>query len=227
MEKKKATIEDLRNVPENMSGEIIGGELIISEEPAWKHHIAAAVLDMFSPLQSAERYAREKWVFLLKPRLELGDNILVPDLAGWKKERFPEKPDMDLISAVPDWICEILSDGTAALIKTMKMPVYAKSGLPYLWLLDPRRRTPGVESFYELDFESGRWIWKGGQFEEDVVKAAPFQEMELEFGALFQKLAVLATGRRNISKSGIVSRLTALLEAGLADRKPDDPIGTK
>ncbi len=210
-----------------MSGEIIGGELIVSEEPAWKQHIAAAVLDMLSPLQSAERYAREKWVFLLKPGLVLGDNILVPDLAGWKKERFPEKPDMGLISAVPDWICEILSDGTAALIKTRKMPVYANSGLPYLWLLDPRRRRPGVESFYELDFESGRWIWKGGQFEEDVVKAAPFQEMELEFGALFRKLAVLATGRRDISKPGIISRLTALLEAGLADRKPDDPIGTK
>lgn len=184
-------------------------------------------VDMFPPLQSAERYAREKWVFLLKPGLVLGDNILVPDLAGWKKERFPEKPDMDLISAVPDWICEILSDGTAALIKTRKMPVYANSGLPYLWLLDPRRRTPGVESFYELDFESGRWIWKGGQFEEDVVKAAPFQEMGLDFGALFHKLAVPATGRRDISRSGIISRLTALLEEGLADRKPDDPIGTK
>jgi hypothetical protein len=47
--KRKATHEDLRNVPENRAGEIIDGELIVTSEPLWKSHLrASTIIDVTS-----------------------------------------------------------------------------------------------------------------------------------------------------------------------------------
>ncbi len=220
----KATYEDLSDVPENKTGEIIDGELIVTSEPSWKHHLAVTLLDdMLAPYQ-LEEGCRERWVFLLKPKIKFGDSVLVPDLAGWKEERFLSESETELISVVPAWICEILSDETIALDKTKKMPIYAQHGLAYLWLIDPQYKTLGLLSIFALHLESGLWFWLDGHFDGDKARAAPFEEIELDFSALFQKLAVLAIKRQNISKSETTSRLLASLEAGLSGTEPDEPV---
>ena len=223
--KKRATHEDLRNIPENMTGEIIGGELIVTSEPSWKHHLAATLLDdMLVPYQSRER-CLGRWIILLRPKIKFGESVLVPDLAGWKQERFPSESKTDLISVVPDWICEILSDDTVVLDKTKKMPIYAEYGLTYLWLIDPQYKTLGLLSIYQLHLESSLWVWLDGYFDGDKVRAVPFQEIELDFNALFHKLAIIATKRQDISKSEIISRLLISLEAGLSAPEPEEPNG--
>ena len=222
--KRKATHEDLRNVPENKAGEIIDGELIVTSEPLWKSHLAATLLnDMLAPYHLEQGHGPGGWVIRLRPIIELGDSVLVPDLAGWKKERFPLEAASDWISVVPDWVCEILSEDTVVLDKTKKMPIYAQYGLSYLWLIDPQQKSLGLVSVYELDLESGLWTWLGGHFDGDKMRAVPFHEIELEFGAIFHKLAVIVTKRRHISKSEVLSRLRALLEEGLSDTEPEEP----
>ncbi|MEZ5579520.1 MAG: Uma2 family endonuclease [Candidatus Competibacteraceae bacterium] len=62
--------------------------------------------------------------------------MLVPDLAGWRRERMPRLPHDHRIEVVPDWVCEILSPSTAKTDRVIKMPVYARHGVPYLWLVD-------------------------------------------------------------------------------------------
>jgi hypothetical protein len=80
----------LHDVPEGMTGEIIEGELVESLEPSWKHHVAAALKDdILAPYSSEKEDDLGGWTFLLQPKIELGESILVPDLAGWKKERLP------------------------------------------------------------------------------------------------------------------------------------------
>ena len=223
---RRATYEDLCSVPENKTGEIIEGELIITSEPSWKHHLAAILLDdMLAPYHFEERLGPGGWIILLKPRIKLGDNILVPDLAGWKKERLPSEVVTDGIFVVPDWACEILSDDTVVLDKAKKMPIYAQHGLAHLWLIDPQRKTLGLVSIYKLDAESGNWIWLGGHF--DNVRAVPFHEMELDFGALFRKIAILAAKKQDIPRSEILSRLRALLEAGFSVIDSDEPTSPK
>lgn len=110
--KKMATYDDLYGIPDNMVGEIIDGELIASPRPPPGHQHATAVLsNIIGPFY--DRLGRGGgpggWVFLYEVEIKLGENILVPDFAGWKAERFPAEVDHNWIPVAPDWICEFLS----------------------------------------------------------------------------------------------------------------------
>jgi hypothetical protein len=50
---------------------------------------------------------------MFEPELHLGDDTLVPDLAGWRRERLPSVPDAPAMTLAHDWVCEILSPSTA------------------------------------------------------------------------------------------------------------------
>lgn len=126
--KNKATYEDLFSIPENMTGEIINGQLIATPRPSRHHTLVASRLG--SKLISFYDFGRggspDGWIIIVEPEIQLGEHTLVPDLAGWKVERFPVKEDQNWISVSPDWICEILSPRTASLDKAEKMPIYAQ-----------------------------------------------------------------------------------------------------
>ena len=76
-------------------------------------------------------------IIIVEPEIGLGDHTMVPDLAGWKKERFPVEEDHNWISAAPDWVCEVLSPKTLRIDKVKKMPIYAHYGVGHIWLIDP------------------------------------------------------------------------------------------
>jgi Uma2 family endonuclease len=215
------------DVQEGMTGEIIEGELFESLEPSWKHHVAALFKDdILAPYSSEKEDDPGGWAFLLQPKIELGESILVPDLAGWKITRLPALTEIGPISVVPDWVCEILSEDTARLDKTRKMPVYARNGLSHLWLVDPQRKSLGLLQAYKLDHESGRWIWLGGFWGDEEIGVEPFDEVGLQLGAAFHKLAFIGARARAVPKAEIISRLRATLEAGPSrlntDDKPED-----
>jgi Uma2 family endonuclease len=115
------------------------------------------------------------WIILDEPEISFSEDILVPDLAGWRRERFPVREDHNWISTVPDWVCEVLSLSTVRKDKIKKMPIYGQHGVPFLWVLDPFARTLEVFSL-----EGGRWMLAGLYAEDDKVRAQPFQELEIE-----------------------------------------------
>ena len=81
---------------------------------------------------------------------------------------------------VPDWVCEILSPGTARKDRVLKMPIYARHGVAYLWLLDPLERT--LEAY---DLLKGQWRVIGLFQGDDVVQVAPFEALELSLSNLW------------------------------------------
>jgi Uma2 family endonuclease len=180
--KKKASYEDLYNIPENMTGEIINGELFVHPRPARKHIYAASVLD--KEIGVSYQFGRGGgpggWIILVEPEIGLDEDILVPDLGGWRRERFPASENTNWISVAPDWVCEILSPSTVQVDKIRKMPIYAKNGVEHIWLIDPTVRTMDV-----FRLESGRWFLLGSFAENDKVRAEPFQEVEIELGSLW------------------------------------------
>ncbi len=179
--RKEATYEDLFDIPENMTGEIVDGELIVTPRPSRKHTSAASALGFeIGPAYQFGRGGPGGWIIILEPEIALGGNILVPDLAGWKQERFPETEETNWISVAPDWVCEILSPSTLRLDKIKKMPIYAQHGVSYFWVIDPTSRTLDG---YRL--ESGRWMVLGAFIQNDKVRAEPFQEIELDLGNLW------------------------------------------
>jgi Uma2 family endonuclease len=180
--KTRATYDDLFSIPENMTGEIIDGELLVTPRPSRKHGLAATALGgrLTPPYYFGEGGGPGGWVLIIEPELGLGEHILVPDLAGWKKERFPVAEETNWISVAPNWICEVLSPSTIRVDKIKKMSIYAEHGVPHLWLLDPNAKTLDV---YRL--ESGKWVVAGFYVEDDKVRAEPFQAAEIDLQSLW------------------------------------------
>jgi Uma2 family endonuclease len=179
---KKAIYEDLFDTPENTTGEIINGELIVTPRPSRRHSLVASSLgyEIGPPYHFGRSGGPGGWVILDEPEISFGENILVPDLAGWKKERFPIEEPHNWISVAPDWVCEILSPGTAQVDRTEKMPIYAQHQVLHAWLIDPILKTLEV-----FQFEPGKWIVLGVYAKSAKVRAEPFSEIELDLGLLW------------------------------------------
>jgi Uma2 family endonuclease len=179
---KRAVFDDLYTIPENMIGEIIDGELIVTPRPSRKHIYTASLLggEIIPSYHLGRGGGPGGWIILIEPEIGLGEDILVPDLAGWKRERFPESEETNWISVAPDWVCEVLSPNTARNDRIKKMRVFARHEVPYAWLLDPILMTLEV-----FRLESGRWLLLDTFSEDDTVCAEPFQEIEIHLGDLW------------------------------------------
>jgi hypothetical protein len=174
--KRPATYADIEALPENLVGEIVGGELFVSPRPAVVH--AAACSAAGGEIIGAFQFGRGGpggWWILFEPELHLGPDVVVPDLAGWSKERMPQRPRVVGIELPPDWVCEVLSPSTAVIDRTKKMGVYARAGVEWLWMVDPIARTLEV-----LRLEGGRWIVAANFGDTQKVRATPFDAVELD-----------------------------------------------
>jgi Uma2 family endonuclease len=180
--RKSAVYEDLFTIPENMTGEIIDGELVASPRPSRRHIYAGSMLgsEIGPPYAFGHGGGPGGWIILDEPEIAFGENILVPDLAGWKKERFPVEEPHNWISAAPDWVCEILSPTTAVVDRAQKMPIYAHHQVLHAWLIDPILQTLEV-----FRFEPDKWVVLGVYAKSAKVRAEPFSEIELDLGVLW------------------------------------------
>lgn len=178
-----ARYEDLFDLPDNVIGQIVYGVLHTQPRPAGSHTKAASILgnDIGTPFQRG-RGGPGGWWILDEPELHLGEHILVPDLAGWRRERMPEVPDVAYFELPPDWVCEVLSPSTARLDRIEKMAIHAQFEVRWVWLLDPLART--LETF---SLEGNRWLLAGSYADDARVRAAPFDAIELELDALWLK----------------------------------------
>ncbi len=137
--KHSARYEDLFDLPENLVGDILAGEL----------HLAA--------------------------------DVLVPDLAGWRRERMPALPDTAWFEPAPNRVCGIRSPSTARTDRVLKMPIYAREGVKHLWLVDPDLKTLGV---YERNAEA-RWTLLHSLKDDDAVSQPPFDAIEFSLSLLW------------------------------------------
>jgi Uma2 family endonuclease len=109
-----------------------------------------------------------------EPELHLGGNVLIPDLAGWRRERMPEIPQNHSYSIPPDWACEVLSQSTERIDRVKKLPIYARHGL-YAWLVDVQQRFLEVKRLV-----NGVWNDIGAFAGGDPVRAEPFDAIEID-----------------------------------------------
>lgn len=182
--KKKATYDDLYSIPENAVGEIIDGELLVAPRPSRKHTYAASYLDkeIGYPYQFGRGRGPGGWIIIVEPEIALGENILVPDLAGWKREKFPLSEETNWISATPDWVCEVLSPRTVRTDRTRKMKLYGQYGVSHVWLLDPEGETLEV-----FRLELGCWVLLEVFGGNDMVCVEPFEAIEINLADIWLK----------------------------------------
>ncbi len=174
--REHATYEDLLQVPEHMVAELIDGELYASPRPAPRHANAASSLGYtLGPPFHHGRGGPGGWHILFEPELHFGRNVLVPDLAGWRRERMPELPETAYFALPPDWICEVSSPSSGRLARLKKLPIYGREGVAYAWLIEPEQQM--LEVFRN---EDGAWKLAGSFGEEAIVRVAPFDAVELD-----------------------------------------------
>jgi Uma2 family endonuclease len=176
--RRHATYEDVRDASDLVVAELIEGDLYTRPRPAIPHARTTSALgqDLRSFDQPpGDPDAPGGWWIIDEPELHFGADVLVPDLAGWRRERLPALPDEPAFTLPPDWVCEVLSTTTATLDRARKMPIYARNGVAHLWLIDPRTRTLEV---YRLEHE--RWIVVSSSGGSTTVRAEPFAAVELD-----------------------------------------------
>lgn len=178
-----ATYADILQLPEHLTGEILNGELHTMPRPAIRHARASSILDrqIGSSFDSGNKDT-DGWLILFEPELHLGSkpHILVPDLAGWRRERLPTLPDTAWLELAPDWACEVLSPSTARKDRILKMPIYRTEGVEWFWIVDPEHKT--LEAYQS---SGGHWILLGAWGDDDTARIPPFDAIEISLAALW------------------------------------------
>ncbi|MEH3148060.1 MAG: Uma2 family endonuclease [Methylobacterium frigidaeris] len=178
---RRATYADLEAVPDHLVAEIIDGALETHPRPRPRHAMAAHELATeLGPPFARGRGGPGGWIFAVEPELHLGHQVIVPDLAGWRRTNLPSEPSTAFIETPPDWICEILSPSTVRTDRGPKRRIYAEAGIGHLWLLDPQE---GVLEAFALT--EGRWLLLGTVQRGEVVTLPPFDAISFPLDDLF------------------------------------------
>ncbi len=181
-----ATYADIAALPAGITGQLIDGVLYAHARPAAPHAVATsrlgAMLSSRFDLGGGGADGVERWLVLDEPELHLGPHpdVLVPDLAGWRRVRLPRRPTEAHFTLPPDWVCEALSPGTARLDRMLKLPVYAREGVGHVWLLDPLEQSIEV---FALDGRSWRLVTVVGGGRD--LALPPFEVAPLDLDALW------------------------------------------
>lgn len=178
---RRASYDDVLNAPDDVIAEILEGELVTSPRPTGAHSIAGMTLatDIGTPFYRG-RGGPGGWWILYEPEVHLHDDVLVPDLAGWRRQRMPGRPEGPFIALAPDWVCEVLSPSTARIDRVRKLRIYAREGVCHAWLADPDARTLEV---YRLERE--HWVLAATFEGDEQARAEPFEAVGLDLLALW------------------------------------------
>lgn len=179
--RRPATYADLEAAPPGLVAEILDGELVTHPRPLPRHAIAQGALgaELGEPFQKG-RGGPGGWIFMPEPELHVGEHVVVPDLAGWRRERMPYLPIEVGITIVPEWICEVISPSTASYDRTVKFRIYLEAGVKHLWYVDPAYKT--LEVFKR---ETERWTLLATFADKDEVRVEPFETIAFPLSNLW------------------------------------------
>ena len=179
---RQATYQDVLDAPAHLVAEILDGTFHTHPRPAPAHAVASSRLGMdLGGAFDRGRNGPGGWWIIDEPELHLGDDVLVPDLAGWRRERMPELPDTPYFTLAPDWACEVLSPSTRRVDLQEKRPVHAREGVGHLWHIDPIDRT--LEAF---ELRDGEWVLIACAKDDEPVSVRPFDAITFSLGDLWE-----------------------------------------
>jgi len=180
--KRRATYGDVLSAPAHIVAEVVRGVLHTQPRPAAPHTRAATRLgvELGGPFDRG-RNGPGGWVILDEPELHLGEDIVVPDLGGWRRTRMPRLPmDAAFFTLAPDWVCEVPSPSTQSFDRGDKLDVYGRESVVHVWLVDPLAKMLEV-----LRLEREKWLRVATYTADAVVRAEPFDAVELELATLW------------------------------------------
>lgn len=183
---RKATLAEFLAIPEGERfHEFVGGLLIEKAAPSAEHGTAQAsvVGAIHGPFQRRAGGGEGPggWWFATEVEVLLEtEDIVRPDVAGWRRERCAERPSGTLVNQLPDWICEVISPSNANHDTVRKLRLYQRVRIPHYWLIDPRDATLTV-----LRWSSDGYVTVLRAERGERVRAEPFAAIEIAVGTFF------------------------------------------
>jgi Uma2 family endonuclease len=173
-----ATAADLAALGERRA-EIIGGAIIEKTGPSFEHGDAQSAVTgrLKDPFQFGNGGPGGWWI-ATEVEVELeAHEVYLPDVAGWRRERVPERPRGRPIRVRPDWVCEILSMSNAETDLGTKLVTYHRSGVGHYWIVHETLTVHrhGAEGYVVVLVAT----------RNETVRAEPFQAIELRIADLF------------------------------------------
>lgn len=182
---------ELEALPAHMVGEIVNGVLYAHPRPARGHGSAATELltEVNAPFGRG-RGGPGGWKFIVEQELHLGPHVVVPDISGWKIERYPNHELTPYSTVATDWLCEVLSPSTSKLDRVEKLKIYAEYGVPHCWYVDPAAQS------LEVFILAGKTYLVGPAFSgADPVAAPPFETHTIDLSLLWDVPVTKANAR--------------------------------
>ena len=178
---RRATYQDVLDAPAHRVAEVVDGTLYTHPRPAAPHARASSSLGVkIGGPFDYDAGGPGGWWIIFEPELHLGEDILVPDLAGWRRERMSDYPDAAYFTLAPDWLCEVLSASTRKLDLHGKRPIYARERVKHLWLVDPVDRT--LEAF---ELREREWVLIATAKDDDPIAIRPFDAITFSLADLW------------------------------------------
>ncbi len=177
----QATYQDVLDAPPHKVAEIVDGQFYTHPRPDSPHAFAGVgLVGIINPSFQYGRRGPGGWWILYEPELHLSEDIVVPDIAGWRRERMPEFPVAAYFTLAPDWVCEVLSPSTRKLDLGGKKAVYAREGVTNLWFVDPI-----AHSLATYRLRGTKWVLIEKLFEDATVSLPPFEAISFSLGDLW------------------------------------------
>jgi len=183
-----ATAADLAGLPPGTRAEIVDGEIVEKASPTPEHGVAqlglgAQIFNAFHRRIGAG--GPGGWWLMTEVEVEYDPHqVYRHDLVGWRRERSPRRPTGSPVAIRPDWVCEVLSASNAQNDLVRKLRTLQRAGVPHYWLVDPEHRTLTVLRWMPEGYLAA--LTAGG---DDVVRAEPFEAVELDLSVLFEETA--------------------------------------
>ena len=180
-ETRRATYLDVLDAPPHKVAEVIAGTLHTHPRPAACHAWATSGMGAkINPPFNFGEGGPGGWWIVFEHELHLGEDVVVPDLAGWRRETMPEYPDAAYFTVASDWVCEVLSPSTRQLDKSEKRDLYAREGVRHLWFVDPDARM--LEDF---ELRDGHWLLLATLVDDAPDSLPPFYAIAFLLGAFW------------------------------------------
>lgn len=182
--RRHATLDDFLAIPEDQRfHELLGDEIVEKAAPSGEHggtqgRLAGHVGFPFDR-RPGGRWPGGWW-FATEVELKLGNDVCRPDVVGWRRDKVPERPRGKQITIVPDWTCEILSDGNRRNDLVYKKYLYHRHRVGHYWILDPEEQTISVNRWHPDGY-----IEVLGADRTAKVRAEPFEAIEFPVGVFF------------------------------------------
>jgi Uma2 family endonuclease len=180
---RPARYADIEALPDNVVGEILEGVLYTHPRPAAPHALASSAIgEELGPPFKRGRGGPGGWVILDEPELHLVEDVIVPDLAGWRRERMPEVPTVAAFTLAPDWACEVLSPATEMVDRARKLPIYARRRVAHVWLVNPIAQTLEI-----LRLDGDTYRLAAIHAADASVRAEPFDAIALDLAVFWAR----------------------------------------